>query len=169
MSIKSKHLIDVVKHVVEDPRPETTLKGSLASALGLLVGSGVLFEVSSVARMSVLAVDVEVLKHVVEVEGKRLVGAWSLLAVLRLPHVCTATVLIVQSSSALVGQDFVGCAHKETNNSVCEVEEVTQVTNYRKKTLCFCYSTRIKNCLRQISTQMFSTKPHVFWGVFCRR
>lgn len=108
VSIESKHSVHVVKHVGEDPCPEAALKVSSAPAVGLFVGLGVFFEVSPVARMSVLAVDVEVLKHVIKVEGERLVGACSL----RLPCVHVVAELIILSSSALIGQNFISCTEQ---------------------------------------------------------
>lgn len=72
MSIKSKHSLYVIKHIIEDSCSKTSLKVSLVSAMGLLVGPGVFIKVSSVTGMPVLAVDVKVLENVIKVKGEGL-------------------------------------------------------------------------------------------------
>lgn len=103
VSVKSKHSLYVVKHVVKDTCSKTSLKVSLVSAVGLLVGPGVFFKVSSVTGVPVLAVDVKVLEYVVKIEAERLLGALST-SVLCLPsEVCRAAPeLVVLSSSGFI-------------------------------------------------------------------
>lgn len=103
VSVKGKHSLYVVIHVIKDTCSETSLKVSLMSAVGLLVGPGVFIKVSSVTGMPVLAVDVKVLENVIKVEAERLVGALSVPA-LRLPiEVCRGvTKMVVFSSSGFI-------------------------------------------------------------------
>lgn len=101
VSVESKHPLNIVKHVIKDTCSETSLKVSLVSVVGLLVGPGVFLKVSSVTGMPVLAVDVKVLEYVVKVE--RLLRTL-LMSVLRLPsEVCrAATILVILSSSGFI-------------------------------------------------------------------
>lgn len=62
VSVKSKHPFYVIIHVIKDTCSKTSLKVSLMSAVGLLVGPGVFIKVSSVTGMPVLAVDVKILE-----------------------------------------------------------------------------------------------------------
>lgn len=103
VSIKGKHSLYVVVHVIKDTCSKTSLKVSLMSAVGLLVGPGVFIKVSSVTGMPVLAVDVEVFENVIKVEAERLVGALSMSA-LRLPReVCRGvTKLVIFSASCFI-------------------------------------------------------------------
>lgn len=99
VSVKSKHSLNIIKHIIDNPGSKTTLKVSFMSA----VGPGVFIKVSSVTGMSVLAVDVKVLKYVIKTEGERLVGTLSVFA-LRLPIEVRVSVpeLIILASSCLI-------------------------------------------------------------------
>ncbi len=103
VSVKGKHSLYVVKHVVKDTCSKTSLKVSLMSAVGLLVGPGVFIKVSSVTGMSVLAVDVKVLENVIKVEAERLLGTLSMSA-LRLSGEVRrgVTKLVIFSSSGFI-------------------------------------------------------------------
>lgn len=98
MFVESKHSLHVFKHVIKNTCSKPTLEVSLVSAVGLLVGPGLLFKVSPVTGMSVLAVDVKVLKHVIEVEAERLAGVRSLTVSRLSSEVCGFTKLVVLSS-----------------------------------------------------------------------
>lgn len=105
VSVKSKHSLYVVEHVIKDACSKTSLKVSLMSAMSLLVGPGVFIKVSSVTGVPVLAVDVKVLKYVikVEVEVERLVSTVSMSA-LSLPSEerRIVTKLVIFSSSGFI-------------------------------------------------------------------
>lgn len=102
MFVESKHSLHVLKHVIKTPRSKTPLEVSLVSAVGLLVGPGLVFKVSPVSGVSVLAVDVKILKHVVKVEAESLVRIGSHSAP-RLPgEVGSITKLIVLSPPGLI-------------------------------------------------------------------
>lgn len=80
VSVKSKHSLYVVEHLVKDACSKTSLKVPFMSAVRLLVGPRVFIKVSSVTGMPVLAVDVKVLEYVIKVEAERLVGILSMSA-----------------------------------------------------------------------------------------
>ena len=103
VSIEGKHSLYVVIHVIEDTCSKTSLKVSLVSAVGLLVGPGVFVKVSPLTGVPVLAVDVKVLENVIKVEAERLLGALSMSA-LHLPsEVCRGvTKLVIVSSSGFI-------------------------------------------------------------------
>lgn len=103
MFFKCKHSFYVVKDVIKGSCSKTSLKVSLMSTVGLLVGPGVLIKVSSVTRMSVLAVDVKVLENIIKIEAERLV------ATLPMPSLCfsgevrsSVTILVIISSSGFI-------------------------------------------------------------------
>lgn len=98
VSVESEHPLYIVKHIIKDTCSETSLKVSLVSGVGLLVGPGVFLKVSSVTGMPVLAVDVKVLEYVVKVEVERLLRT-VLTSVLRLP---SATKLIILPSPVFI-------------------------------------------------------------------
>lgn len=70
VSVKCKHLLHIFKHVLEDSGAKSALEVSLVAVVCLLVGLEVLVKVPFLASVPVLAIDVEVSEHVVEVEIK---------------------------------------------------------------------------------------------------
>lgn len=102
VSVESEHSLHVVEHIIKDTCSKPPLKVPLMSAVRLLVGPGVLLEVSSVASMPVLAVNVKVLEYVFVVEIERLVDRLSM-SVLCLPtEVCSSVIKLVIFSSSLI-------------------------------------------------------------------
>lgn len=102
VSVKGKHSLYVIKHVIKDTCSKTSLKVSLMSAVGLLVGPGVFIKVSSVTGMPVLAVDVKVLENVIKVEAERL-GTLSMSAFCFPSEVCRGvTKLVIFPSSGFI-------------------------------------------------------------------
>lgn len=103
VSIKSKHFVYVVKHVIKDTCPKTSLKVSLMSFMRILVGLGVFFKVPSVTCMSILAVDVKVFEYVIKVEAERLVTCLSMSALCVTSEECkVVTKLVIFSSSCFI-------------------------------------------------------------------
>lgn len=99
MSIKSKHSLYFIEHIIKDSCSETSLKVSLVSAVGLLVGPGVFIKVSSVTGMPVLAVDVKILENVIKVKGEGL----SMSSLRLLGEVCRVDPgLLIFSSSCFI-------------------------------------------------------------------
>lgn len=101
--VKGKHSLYVLEHVIKDTCSKTSLKVSLMSAVGLLVGPGVFIKVSTVTGMSVLAVDVKVLENVIKVKGEGFVVTLSMSA-LRLPSIVCRGVTkpVIFSSSGCI-------------------------------------------------------------------
>ena len=99
---EGEHSLHILKNVVEDTRSESPLDVSLVFTVELLVGSEVLLKVPPMPGVPVLAVDVQVLEHVVQVEVERLVDALPLSA-LRLPvEVYCVSHVVVLSSPLLI-------------------------------------------------------------------
>lgn len=88
VSVKGEHSLYVVEHVIKDTCSKTSMKASLVSAVGLLLGPRVFIKVSSVTSMPVLAVDVKVLENVIKVEAERLVSTLSMSAMCLPSEVC---------------------------------------------------------------------------------
>lgn len=100
VSIKCKHFLHILKHIIEDACSKTSLKVSLMSTVGLLVGPGVFIKVSPVTCVSVLAVNVKVLKNVIKVKGEGLLSTLSMSALCLAREVCRGVTKVVIFSSS---------------------------------------------------------------------
>ena len=73
VSVECKHSFHVIGKLLEDPCTNSPLEVPLVAAVGLLVSPEMVLKVPLWPGMSVLAVDVEVSEHVVEVKIEGLV------------------------------------------------------------------------------------------------
>ena len=99
---EGEHSLHVLKNVIEDPRSKRPLDMSLVFTVELLVGPEVLLKVSPMPGMPVLAVDVKVLEHVVQVEVERLVDVLPLSSLGLSVEVCVMSNLVILSSPLLI-------------------------------------------------------------------
>ena len=99
---EGEHSLHILKNVIEDPRSECPLDMSLVFTVELLVGSKVLLKIPPVSGMPVLAVDVEVLEHVIQVEIERLVDILPLSALGLSVEVYRVSNLVILSSPLFI-------------------------------------------------------------------
>lgn len=105
--VKCKHLLHIFKHVLEGSGTKSTLEVSLVAVVRLLVGLDVLFKVPFWPSVSVLAVDVEVSEHVVEVEIKGMMKTLPSVHVFIVERIVSQLVILVPSF--LIRQGFICC------------------------------------------------------------
>lgn len=102
MPVECKHPLHVVRQILKEPGSESSLEVSLVAVVAVLVSPEMLLEVPFRPCVPVLAVDIEVSKHVLKVKVEGLVSSFHIFA-----GESTLSKPIVLSPPFLIRQRFV--------------------------------------------------------------